>query len=343
MPNEKPADWLESFATKTFPGSSASPDVATVTKEADKDALLFGGKKPGDPEDGDDTFIWDETDEVVKKYGQGMWRTDVVVGEGANAKTYRYWGKTRTEVTKALIKAQQNAVPLIEEQKRKLTELSAAPPSNGSRPALNLSPDTKLPFDPIPRRAPRQLTQQEILQLQEMEQTDPVQAQRIKFEAATGMTLDAFGMAIDRINSSDARRIADEAAVQFQTEHVDDWDPTPGNTALIDAYLKERKWPVTKNNLEIAFHDLVSQRRLTMPKPEPEEITPPAVPVAAALVEEVSPPPPPTPIPTGGAPRQGQKTEADLVREAAVGIREMPLDEARASLVDAFRRQRGTR
>jgi hypothetical protein len=87
----------------------------------------------------------------------------------------------------------------------------------------------------------------------------------------------------------------------------------------------------------------VSQRRLTMPKPEPEETTPPAVPPAAALVEEVSPPPPPTPIPTGGAPRQSQKTEADLVREAAVGIREMPLDEARASLVDAFRRQRGSR
>jgi len=337
MANEKPKDWLER-ATEGFDGAGGV-QTATVQSQADKDALLFGKSKAGGEEDGDDTFIFDETDEVIKKYGQGMWRTDVVVGEGANAKTFRYWGKSRTEVTKALIKAQQNAVPLIEEQKRKLAEVATLPAP--ARSTVTLTPDTRLPFDPIARRAPRTLTDAEILNLEEIRQTDPLKYQRIVFEAATGLTVEAFGQAVDRVNQSDAKRIADEAAFQFQADHEEDWLASPGNTALIDGYLKERKWPVTRNNLEIAFQDLVAQRKLTMPPPETPE--PPPVTPQANLVEEVAPPPPPVSPSSSAAPRSQAKTEADLVREAAVGIREMPLDEARASLADAFRRQRGTR
>jgi len=330
--NPKPKDWLER-ATEGFDGAGGV-QTATVDSKGDKDALLFGKPtSPADPEDGDDTFIFDETDEVVKKYGQGMWRTDVVVGD----KTYRYWGKTRTEVTKALIKAQQNAAAKIAEQNAKLTEISAAPPL--SRQPSNLTPDTKLPFDPIVRRAPRQLTQAEILQLAELEQSDPLQAHRIKMEAVYGVTPESFAQAIDRQNNADAKRIADEAAFQFQADHEDDWLPSPGNTALIDKYLKERGWPVTRNNLEIAFQDLAAQRKLTMPAPETPE-TPPT-PQAQQVVEEVVvPPPPPVSPGSSAAPRSQAKTEADLVREAAAFIREGPLDEARASLTDAFRRQR---
>jgi len=331
---DKPKDWLER-ATEGFDGAGGV-QTATVQSQADKDALLFGDKnKQPEGEEGDDTFIFDETDETIKKHGQGMWRTDVVVGD----KTYRYWGKTRTEVTKALIKAQQNAGVLIAEQKAQITQFSAAP----ARPSAptNLTPDTKLPFDPIARRQPRNLTQAEILQLSELEQSDPVAAQRIKFEAATGLTVEAFGQAIDKVNEIAGRRIADEAAFAFQADHADDWLPSPGNTALIDKYLKERGWPVTRNNLEIAFQDLANQRKLAMPVAD----EPTTVPVnqQPVLEEVVVPPPPPVSPPSSAAPRSQAKTEADLVREAAVGIREMPLDEARASLADAFRRQRGTR
>ena len=114
MPDNKPKDWLER-ATEGFDGAGGV-QTATVQSQADKDALLFGKPKPaGEEEDGDDTFIFDESDEVVKKYGQGMWRTDLQVGE----RIQRYWGKSRTEVTKALKQAYLNASTHIVELKKK--------------------------------------------------------------------------------------------------------------------------------------------------------------------------------------------------------------------------------
>lgn len=345
MPTEKPKDFLENFADRDFRNTS-SVDVATVTKDANKDDLLFG-KKPdpnappandGEPED--DTFKWDESEAVVKKYGQGMWYTDVVVGAPPNARTFRYWGKTRTEVTQALIKAQANAVPLIEDLRKKVVTM----PTPAAPAPTNLTPDTKLPYDPVARRSPRELTQEEILNLQELEQSNPLKAYRIKFEALTGYTPEGFAEVTSRSDNMYARRIADEAAFAFQANHAEtgDWEPTPGNTALIDAYLKERKWPVTSNNLEIAFQDLKRQGKLVMPAPEAPE-NPAAPENAASIVEEVPPPPPPVSPPAGSAPNRAPRQEADLLREAAAGLRDMPLDEARSSLTDAFRRQRGAR
>jgi hypothetical protein len=332
--NKKPADWLQKFSDRDF-ASASSVDVATVPSKADPKDLLFGkdGKPaPVDDEPQDETFKWDETEPIVKKYGQGMWYTDVVVGQ----KVYRYWGKTRTEVTKQLIQAQQHATQKIEEQKAKLIEM----PPRTAAPS-NLTPDTKLPYDPIAISPARELTEAEIVSVQELWQSNPSKAQRIIFQAMMGCTPEAISQAILRMDNMFARRIADEAAFTFQGNHSEDWEPTPGNTALIDAYLKERKWPVTANNLEIAFQDLKAQGKLVMPKPEVPE-TPTAEPVVPQ-VEEFTPPPPPVSIPASSAPSRPVKQEADLLKEAAAGLREMPLDEARSSLTDAFRRQRGAR
>jgi len=336
MAAEKPNDWLENFAGRDFENKGGGVDVATVPSNADPSSLLFNqpGNQPSD-EEGDDTFIWDESAEVVKKYGQGMWRTDVPVGE----KVFRYWGKTRTEVTKQLIQAQQNASKKIQEQTQQLNQNNR---QNAPAGPTNRVPDTKLPYDPIPRRATRQLTQDEVLRLQEMEQTDPAQAFRIKLEALTGLSPEGLTQALDKINSAEANRIANEAAFQFVANHPDDWYESKANTDLMAQFLKERNWPATLNNFEMAFYELAYvQKRLTMPPPEESEppVTPPAMP-PAATVEEFTPPPPPVSIPSGSAPSRVQKSEADLVREAAVGIREMPLDEARASLADAFRKAR---
>ena len=311
---DKPKDFLERFNDKEF-GDSHTVDVATVPHPNDTapQRLIEGPPSPADPEDADDTFIWDESEAVVKKYGQPMWRTDVQVGD----KTFRYWGKTRTEVTKQLIKAQQNAATELNNRRQRIEELSRNTPA--AVPSTR-TPDTRLPYDPVPRKATRKFSETEILRLEELRQSDPVEYQRIVFEAASGYTPEAFAEIASRVDAAAARRIADEAAFQFQANHSDDWDPTPGNTALIDAYLKERKWPVTLNNLEIAFFDLLAQRRLTMPAPEPTPELEPAPNHAAPSVEEVPPPPPPVSPAGGSAPRPSGKTDADLLREEAANL-----------------------
>ena len=293
MADKKPTDFLENFADRDFK-TAVAVDVASVPKDADRDAILFGksadpnAPPPNDGEPEDETFKWDESEAVVKKYGQGMWYTDVV----ADGKTFRYWGKTRTEVTKQLIKAQENATKHINELKNKVVTLPTP-----AAPAVNLVPDTKLPYDPIAMSPARELSASEIVQIQELWQTDPAKAQRIVFQAMSGCTPEAISQAVMRIDSMFARRVADEAAFQFQANHAEanDWDPSAANTALIDKFLKERGWPVTSNNLEIAFQNLRAQGKLTMPPPEePETPETPAVPAAAApTVEEVPPPPPP--------------------------------------------------
>jgi hypothetical protein len=342
---DKPKDFLERFGDKEFE-TEGGVDVATVPHPNDTlpDRLLRGQPQPpsGEPEDeGDDTFIFDESPEILEKYKQAMWRTDVKVGE----KVFRYWGKTRTEVTKALIKAQQNASAELENRRQRIEELSRTAPSPAA-PSTR-TPDTKLPYDPVARKAPRKLSDTEILRLEELRQSDPVEYQRIIFEATTGYSVEAFAEVASRVDNAAARRIADEAAFQFQANHADDWEATPGNTAIMDAYLKERKWPVTLNNLEIAFADLVAQRRLVMPAPEQEPIPAPAPAVppanAAPLVEEVPPPPPPVSPSGGSAPRPAGKTDADMLREEATQLRNLPLDQARERLANGFRQARSGR
>jgi hypothetical protein len=337
----KPRDFLENFATRDF-GDGNQVDVASVPANADAEALLFrqngGAPAPGDEEETDDTFIWDESDAVKQKYGQPMWRTDLEL----DGRVQRYWGKTRTEVAKALKQAYINVNKAVQDRDRRLAEAAKNPPAN---PNPNRVPDTKLPFDPIARKSPRQLSEQEVLQLQEMESVDPARAFRIKMEATTGYSPEGLALAVDRVNNAEVNRIANEAAYEFHANHSEDWLESKSNTAAISAYLKERNWPVTLNNLEIAFHDLAYvQKKLSMPVPEAPEAPPAAAaPAAPPLVEDFTPPPPPVSLPSASAPGRVQKSEADLVREAAVGIREMPLDEARASLADAFRKQRGAR
>src|SRR5271155_233392 len=193
---KKPVDFLERFAGKDFDGDGGV-SVATVPSQADPAKLLFqqGGGQPGGEEGDDEILIWDEEPATVAKYGQGMFRADVKVGE----KIFRYWGKKRIDVMKQLIQAQENPSKKIQEQSAALAAAAANPPANH---LPNRVPDTKLPFDPIPRRAPRQFTDQEIMGLQEMEQSDPARAFRMKLEAVTGYTPEGFIAAIDEVNNS---------------------------------------------------------------------------------------------------------------------------------------------
>jgi hypothetical protein len=331
--NKKPTDFLEKFADKDFQGT-VGLDVADVPQTTDKEGLLFTPNDP--PPESDDTFTWTEDPKIVEKFGQGMYYSEA---KSKSGKTFRYYGKTRTDVTRQLLKAQSHATDKIEEFSSRPAPTTPAPYT----PPANIVPDTRLPYDPVPRKSSRQLSQDEIIRLNELQQSDPVQAYRIVFEATTGYTPEGFAEVTSRSDSMYARRIADEAAFQFQANHAEDdsWDPTPGNSALIDAYLKERKWPATLNNFEIAYQDLSRQNRLTKPKPEAADATAPPVSDSASQVEEIfEPPPPPVSVPSGSAPSPARERQPGPSREEAASYQTMPLDQLRSAITDKLRQQR---
>lgn len=332
--NKKPTDFLEKFADKDFEGT-VGLDVADVTQKTNPDGLLFTQNEP--PPESDDTFTWTETPEIVARFGSGMFYAELKTKTG---KTFRYYGKTRTDVTRQLMKAQTHASEKIEEITNKPPATAPATTQHNNPVPLNLVPDTKLPYDPISVQPSRQLTQQEIIEIQEMWSVDPIGAQRKLFVAMAGCTPETLSNALIRLDTMFQRRIADEAAFQFQANHLEDWDPTPGNSALFEAYLRERRWPITLNNMEIAFQDLSRQNRLTKPVPEVPDPPPPAVPDPASQVEEIfEPPPPPVSVPSGSASSPARERAAGPSREEVANYQTMPLDQMRSAITDALRRK----
>jgi hypothetical protein len=331
-PNKRPTDFLENFADRDFKGT-VGLDVADVPAGADAKDLLF--KEPeNDGEPQDDTFIFDESEKTVAKHGQPMWYTDVEAG----GRTQRFYGKTRTEVAKALVQAQKHATAKIIELQAKPN--TPAPPPN--TPPIDLVPDTKLPYDPIAMQQPRNLSNEEMIAIVELQSSNPEEAQRRLFKAMVGCSPEALGQAVIRLDRIFANNVANEAAFGFQAKHAEtnDWEPTPGNSALVNAYLRDRQWPVTANNLEIAFQDLRRQGRLTMPAPDVPE---PAAAPPNSLVEEVDPPPPPVVVPSGSAPSPGTERTVRTAREEAASLQEMPLADMRSMIVDRLRQAKNGR
>lgn len=295
--DNKPTDFVERY-TKEFDG--AGVDVATVPQNQNPKELLFGkDAPPTEAEPQDDTFKWDEE----KK----LFFIDVENG----GRTERFSGETRTEVTKKLIagKAELN---------RTLAETRAA---NRQR-----QPDTKLPFDPIQRKQPRELTPQEVMALNDL---PPDAAQAKVFEARTGYTMDDIARSIALQEESRQQIYAATVSGQFVSAHSQDFHPSQGNMTLIDGWLKDRKLPVTRNNLEIAFIELG------------EKLNP--APAQAAPVQEFVPPPPPVSPPSGSAPRPAQTAANGVSRETVAAIQTGSLSDMRSAIQDEFRRARGGR
>ncbi len=296
----KPADFIEK-STRDF---ESGVDVATVPQNQKPEDLLFG--KPAPPtesEPQDEFFKWDE----------GKQEFYVEVPNGGRME--RFTGKTRTEVSKNLAEGKANA-------NQALAEKTATKPR---------TPDTKLPYDPIARKQPRQLSTQEIYAMNELRETDPVRAQEMAFEARTGYSFDAIAKSIELQESNQHELYAARVSSAFIGRHKD-FLPNPSNMGLMDAFLKERKWPVTENNLEIAFYELQDK----LQKPAPIAVVPPPQP------QEFTPPPPPVSPPSRPAPN-AKAAQGGLSREAVAAIQTGSLDEARAAIQTAFRQARGSR
>lgn len=299
--NPKPSDFIER-STRDF--GPVGVDVATVKQNQDPKDLLFG--KPGtevEPQ-GEEFFKWDP--EKVIDNQKGAFYVDVPNGN----RMERFYGKTRTEVTKNLAVAKQNA-------NKALTE----------RPAESvLQPDMKLPYDPISRKAPRQLTPQEVIYITELAQTDPVRAQEMAFEARTGYNFDGMARGIEAAESTRHEVYAATCAQDFCSAHRDFY-PTAGNMLLIENWLKDRKLPVTRNNLEIAFRE---QKAKLTAAPVESTVEPP----------DFSPPPPPVSPPDRSALGEVEVQAGAATRDEVAAIQNGSLEDARTAIQNVFRRNR---
>lgn len=300
---DKPKDFLERAVGDFAPGV----DVATVPKNQDPKDLLFGKDAPPPTEaepQGDEFFKWDATKELNGQ--RGAFYVDVPNGN----RTERFWGKTRTEVTKNLAEAKKNANQVLIER-----------PADRPR-----TPDMKLPYDPIQRKTPRTLSADEVYRITELAQTDPLKAQEMLFEARTGYTMDQWAQSIAVNEETRFKMYAVEITSDFWSSHQKDCLSNQANTTLIDSWLKDRKLPLTRNNLEIAFLDLKDK----LAKPEP-----------AVAPEEFTPPPPPVSPPSGSAPSPERREQNLLSGEEVATIQSGSLEDARSAIQGVFRRNRG--
>lgn len=304
----KPQDFIER-ATSDFP---IGVDVASVPQNANPKDLLFG-KPPAPPTEAepDEFFKWDGEKEVDGQ--KGAFYVDVE----NNGRMERFWGKTRTEVTKNLAEGKKNANQALAD-----TRASERP----------FTPDTKLPYDPIQRKQPRQLTQAEIYQIQQIAESDPVKAQAMAFEASTGLTFEQVAQSVTISEQTRRELYAANVSSAFCARHQKDFVPNQANMTLMDSWLKERQLPVTENNLEGAFRDLSKAEKLAkpaeiVPRETVQEFTPPQPPVS----------PPSRPALVNDAPRGG------LSREQAATIQTGSLADARSVIQDVFRQGRGSR
>jgi len=299
----KPQDFIERSTADFTPGV----DIATVPQNQDPKTLLFGqpAVPDTDTEPQDDTFKWDgEKNEFYVEVPNG-------------GRLERFAGKTRTEVTKNLVAG-----------KASLNETLAETRKN----ARSITPDTKLPYDPIQRRQARQLNQQEVYQINELQQTDPVKAQEMAFQARTGYTFEEMAKLGEIAEQNRRELYAAQVASDFVGAHRKDFDPIPSNMALVEGWLRDRQLPVTRNNLEIAFNDLRESSKITAPvQASPKNEQPP---------QEFTPPPPPVSPPS--RPPQGASTVqgSSLSREEVAVIQSGSLNDARSAIQNAFRRNR---
>lgn len=308
---DKPTDFVERY-TNEF--GSTTVDVAQVPQNSDPKDLLFGkpAPPPVDNEPQEEFFKWDAEKEVDGQ--KGAFYVDVQ----NNGRTERFWGRTRTEVTKNLAEGKAEA-------NRTLAETRAA---NKAR-----QPDTKLPYDPITRKQPREPNQQELLQIMELQQSDPIRAQAMAFEIRTGYTMDQVAQSVTISEQTRREIYAATVSGEFCAAHTKDFVPNQANLALVDAWLNERKLPVTRNNLEIAFLDLTENRKLAVP-----QAVPPAA--AAPPVQEFTPPPPPVSPPARPAPGAPANPGSVVTKEEVAAIQGGSLADARSVIQNVFRRNR---
>lgn len=247
--------------------------------------------------------------------------------KGGRISTFK--GKTHKEVADQLLNSQVNAnLEII-----KLRKPDAA------RPPMRVQPKELSPADRLRLSA---------------EITDPekvVEAVEEIVTARQGISPDRLGAEFGRMNDEERERYMGEEAFAF-TRANPDYYPVPQNRDAIFEILKFNDWPITRNNLQIAFETLKEQGFNFVPWPEQtEEETQPTKPNGngngQATVTYITPNPRPRSVATGlrnadvsgqapPPPKKPKYTRADIERMSRAEYTEKLRDPEFRRQVDAM-------
>jgi len=185
-------------------------------------------------------------------------------------------------------------------------------------------------FKPIEYK-PRDLTRPEMLSLSDQWSSDPAKAFDALIEARFGATPQAIANGLNAVQTLWRDKLEQSATAKWTERHANEYwqyDLIP-NLAKIAKKLLDSNHPLTENNLEWSYRQLVDSGELLVE--EPEETPPPAN----------APPVPPPPSSRTAPPqfvvsdRSGQRSEP--VRQASsvpdvAQLNQMSLDQMRAAI-----------
>lgn len=185
-------------------------------------------------------------DDPLARLDDGRWCATVDLGDGSAVQ--RFYGETREQVVKELIKAQTHATRTIRENRR----------------ALKLEkPD---PAQALPEFNPRTLSTDERFRLTN-DLNDPSKSDEALerlIEARLGAPLDVVrATLVQSQESAERARIVSEAQ-RFVSNHPE-FKQCEENDKLMVEYLQARNMGYTARNLELAFDDLKEVLVLNQP------------------------------------------------------------------------------
>lgn len=170
--------------------------------------------------------------------------------------------------------------------------------------------EDKALYEPVEYK-PRQLSLQEQADILNLWKEDPQTAMRKLQEAELGAPLDTIVKRLGRAEQLELVRRQEEAGVEFIGEN-EAYNPTRANAKKITEYLASKGKPITKQNLTVAFRQLVAAGDTGLVRNAP--------PVDDGSTEV---PPPPTMVPSGtGRSAAPAQPTVDAAKFASLSLKE---------------------
>jgi hypothetical protein len=234
--------------------------------------------------------------------------------DGSGVQTFEGEGPTLEAAQNALLDKMTQAQ---EHGTRKIREL---------REKAKAKPDRDIGVKPL-HFQPRAITDAELIQLKELQASNPVEAQRMLLEITLGIKPEVLVNAVNDMQIRAIRDMAELAATEFIADH-EDFENTPAQGKAIQTFLRgctrdvkeggyackfcgkthDPEFLVTRNNLEYAFEQLVDSGAIKLKEatpapvvtptptpvipPVPVAVTPPVTPTSVTPVSTPIPPPP---------------------------------------------------
>jgi hypothetical protein len=275
-------------------GIEGTPDPAPETEP----------EKPEPPEQ--------PAEEAASEQAGKKYRREIDLGDGSGVQVFE--ADTLEELTDKLVEAQAHAT-------RKIRELN-------QRAKAKVAPDKKREArKPI---QPRPLSEEEQFIVGQRFAEMPAKAFETLFESVTGMKPEEFRSRIEAVDAINEALSEQQAAEGFILDHVEDYHPSPKNSAAIMQFIEREGLAVTRQNLEYAYQELSSSGLLeSAPAAKPAGDGQPSKPAAPAASPKK---PVSTGLPARGGNRQPVVSDAPSVDE----LNRLPLEEARERISRAL-------